>query len=219
MNPTEELLSNLKGDSTQAGVRLATRQYFVAADANAEGFLKTKKLTLACRQGCALCCVLRVHVRAHEVFAVADFIGEKFSAKQREELLARLEVHVKRIAPLTRAQHETTNVVCPLLVDSVCSVYPVRPFACRGHHSNDLSACQYSYDHPEDDTFPGARNADYFALWETMTVYGNAAFKEAGFDSCVYEFGSALLAALRNPASARRWRDRKNPLLGENQAK
>jgi len=204
MNPAQELLAGLNADRSPAAIRRGISRYYEAADADSDAFLKTKGLLLACRQGCALCCVLRVHVRAHEVFAIVDYIAAKFSAKEREELIARLKKHVERIAPMTRVQHETTNVACPLLVDSACSVYPVRPLGCRRHHSTDVSACQYSHDHPEDTDFPGARDPEFFSLWSGMATAAHQAYEAAGFDSQEYELGTAILAALQNPASSRR---------------
>jgi Fe-S-cluster containining protein len=213
MNPSQELLAGLNADKSPAAIRRGISRYYEAADANSDAFLKTKGLSLACRQSCALCCVFRVHVRAHEVFAIVNYIASKFSAQEREELIVRLKKHSERIAPMTRVQHETTNVPCPLLVDSACSVYPVRPLGCRRHHSTDVSACQYSHDHPEDVGFVGARDPAFFSLWSGMTSAAHQAYETAGFDAEEYELGTAILSALQNPASARRWRDCKSPLL------
>jgi Fe-S-cluster containining protein len=215
LDPGQELLLRLRKDKTQGAVQRATQQYLSAADTNADGYVKSKGLSLACRQGCALCCVFRVHVRAHEVFAILNYVEANFSADEKSALLVRLENHAARIAPMTRKEHETTNVPCPLLVDSKCSIYPVRPFGCRSHHSLDLAACQYSYDHPQDSAFPNAGNPEYRMLWHQMAAYAHGAFEGAGFDKQEYELGTAILAALKNPASARRWRDGKNPLLGQ----
>ena len=214
LDPGQALMRRLQKEKTPAAVQRATQQFLAAADANADGFMRSKGLSLACRQGCALCCVFRVHVRAHEVFAIVNYIEANFSADQKRALMDRLEKHAARIAPMTRKEHEATNVPCPLLVDSACSVFPVRPFGCRGHHSLDLAACQYSYDHPEDSAFPNAGDPEYRMLWHQMAALANGAFEGAGFDKQEYELGTAVLAALKNPASARRWRDGKNPLLG-----
>jgi Fe-S-cluster containining protein len=215
LNPEQELLLRLRQDKTPGAIQRATQRYFSAADTNADGHVKHKGLSLACRHGCALCCVFRVHVRAHEVFAIVNYIAANFSADEKSALLVRLEKHAARIAPMSRGEHQTTNVPCPLLVDSACSVYPVRPFGCRSHHSTDVGACQYSYDHPKDSTFPGARDPEYGLLWNEMAAYAHGAFEGAGFDKQEYELGTALLAALNNSASAKRWRDGKNPLLGQ----
>jgi Fe-S-cluster containining protein len=213
MNPAEQLLASLKADKSPSALKRSIQDYFAAADANSNGFLRARGLSLACRQNCALCCVFRVHVRAHEVFAIVDYIAVRFSAQEREALIARLKKHGERIAPMTRLQHETTNIPCPLLVDSACSVYPARPLGCRRHHSTDMSACQYSHDHPEDVGFAGARDPEFFAIWTDMTNAAHQAYGEMGFHAEEYELGTALLTALQNPASARRWRDGKSPLL------
>jgi hypothetical protein len=40
---------------------------------------------------------------------------------------------------------------CPLLVDDRCSVHSVRPLACRGWNSFDVSACEKDSLRPEED--------------------------------------------------------------------
>jgi hypothetical protein len=213
MHPGEKLSSEIAVAKSAKELIAATRRFYRAADANADGAAKARGLAPACREGCALCCVFRVEVRAHEVFAIAEHIDATFSADAKTALIARLEKHAQRVKQMAPKEHEATNVPCPLLVDSRCSVYPVRPFGCRRHHSTDLGACQYSHDNPKDLDFPGARDVDHFMLWNAMIDDANGRFEVAGLDAGHYELGTALLAALRNSAAIKRWRDGKNPLL------
>lgn len=46
-----------------------------------------------------------------------------------------------------------------------------------------------------------------------MSGQAHGVFEASGFDRQSYELGTALLAALENPAAVKRWRDKKNPLL------
>lgn len=108
------------------------------------------RLKLACTPGCAHCCAAPVTVIAPEAALIAEHVRETFSEEQRARLLARIERHM----------HATDDPderwpMCPLNVDGLCSVYPVRPFNCRKFHSFDLAAC-HEYFVADDEPGPGA---------------------------------------------------------------
>ena len=63
---------------------------------------------VACRSGCTYCCMFPVAASAPEVLAIAAFVRERFDEERRAALDARIE-----------AGH--------------CTVYEVRPVACRGY--------------------------------------------------------------------------------------
>ena len=168
---------------------------------------------LACCAGCGLCCTLRVDVFAHEVFLVAHHIRANFSAAERAALTARLAAHGEKVRPLTPFEHATQNVVCPLLRDSRCSVYADRPHTCRRHHSLDFAACQFTYDHPTDLDFPGAHDRDLFRTLTEAMRQGAETYAQLGYDTTIYELGTALAEALESPASWRRWRAHEKAFL------
>jgi Fe-S-cluster containining protein len=163
---------------------------------------------LACREGCSLCCEsLRVDVFAHEVFLIAHYIRSHFSEEQLSDLLARLEEHAATVLPLTPFEHATRNVPCPLLIDHRCSVYAARPHSCRRHHSLDLAACQFTFDHPTDLEAPAAHDRELFRALSGMMQVNIEAYAEAGFDYTIYELGTALREALSDEGAFMRWRD------------
>src|SRR4051794_36628344 len=110
---------------------------------------------LECCEGCSLCCWLRVDVYAHEVFVIANYIRKHFTEQALAELKESLAEHSGKVLPLTPFEHATQNIACPLLQDGRCTVYEVRPQACRRQHSLSRAACQYTFDHPADLAFPG----------------------------------------------------------------
>lgn len=168
---------------------------------------------LACCEGCGICCSLRVDVFAHEVFLLARHIGRQFSAGEIEALLARLEMHAQEVLPMTPFEHATTNVRCPLLAEGRCTVYAARPHSCRRHHSQDLATCQYTYDHPTDLESPAAHDRElYRALTGAMQQNIDVYF-QLGYDTTIYELGTALREALVDPASWQRWCDRGQAFL------
>lgn len=76
--------------------------------------------TLACQKGCAWCCSLKdIPVYPIELNGIYWYAIEMLQSKARETVTARLRQSVDPNAP------------CPLLLDSACSIYPLRPAACR----------------------------------------------------------------------------------------
>lgn len=166
-------------------------------------------VALVCRAGCSLCCWLRVDVCAPEVFLIADTLRKELTPTELDELRGRLAEHAKLVTGMTVLEHATRNVACPLSRDGWCSVYAVRPHTCRRHHSTDMAACQFTYDHPDDLEFPGAHHAELFHdLTEAMGLHA-AVYEYFGFDATVYELGSALEEALTDTACWRRWSRKK----------
>lgn len=170
-------------------------------------------VTVACREGCSLCCWLRVDVFAHEVFLVARHIRSHFAEGRISSLLVRLAEHSSKVGAMTPFEHATTNVPCPLLRDGRCSVYPVRPHSCRRHHSLDLGACQFTFDHPSDLEAPAAHDRGLFQTLAQAMQENIAAYSASEFDQTIYEFGSALKEALTDPSSWRRWLDHDQAFL------
>ena len=171
-------------------------------------------VSLACREGCSLCCWLRVDVFAHEVFLIAHYIRARFSAAELAELMSRLAIHSAKVLALTPYEHATQNIECPLLRNGRCTIYEVRPQACRRHHSQDFAACQFTYDHPTDLDFPGAHDRGLFQTLSEAMQQGIDVYAQLGFDDTVYEFGTALAEALAEPLRSQHWQRRERAFLG-----
>lgn len=175
--------------------------------------IEEKGITVACREGCSLCCWLRVDVFAHEAFLIVHHIQSHFSADKISDLSKRLAAHSEKVLPLTPFEHVTQNVACALLHDGRCSVYAVRPHSCRRHHSGEFAACQFTFDHPDDLAAPAAHDRELFrALTEAMQENINA-YSQLGFDDTIYELGTSLHEALNDTTSWKRWHDRGRAFL------
>jgi len=160
---------------------------------------------LACRAGCSLCCSLRVTAMAHEIFVIVEYLAMHFSPEKMRALVQRLAAHAEKVLPLSPEEHATRNTPCPMLQEGCCSIYPARPHVCRRHHSLDLAACEYIYQNPGDLDFPAPHDPELFeALTEAMD-YSIEVYRQLGFDSTVYELGTALAEALDDPECWRRW--------------
>ena len=191
----------------------ALRSAQTAFDALNSATIAQLGVTLACRDGCWICCQLRVDVFAHEVFLLADFVRKRFSVPEVESLMGRLAGHTERVASMEPIEHVSQNIRCPMLRDGRCSVYAARPLVCRRYHSQQLAACEYVCQHPEDLEFIGARNPDLFRTLSQAMQAGSDAYADLGYDTSIYELGTALMEAMSNPACWRRWRDGKKAFL------
>ena len=209
-HPLAEDIARAKSpEDFHGGLRRALARFDAAgARIAADAGVKT-----ACREGCSLCCWLRVDVHAHEVFLIAHHVRAHFTETQLSALRARLARHSAKVLPLTPFGHATQNIVCPLLQDGRCGIYAARPHSCRRHHSLDFAACQFTYDHPADLEAPAAHDRDLFRASTEAMQQGSAAYARLGFDDTIYELGTALAEALDSPASWRRWRAKKKAFL------
>lgn len=83
---------------------------------------RKRRQKVACGEGCFHCCLNpTVPITAIELAGISWFACEQLTGDIREEVKAQLLIH-----------EETT--ACPFLVNKVCSIYPVRPIACRAFH-------------------------------------------------------------------------------------
>jgi len=202
--PIEELANDIAACSSPEEfdtVGQATLRYF-------DQITERAHVRVDCREGCSLCCrSLRVDVFAHEVFLIAHYIRDHFTSEEMSELRLRLAEHSSKVAPLTPFEHATRNLPCPLLRDGRCSVYSARPHSCRRHHSTDVAACQFTFDHPTNLESPAAHDRDLFKEL-TGAMRGNIeAYRALVFDGTIYELGTALDEALADPSCWQHWRE------------
>ena len=173
----------------------------------------TRNAPIACKAGCSLCCSLRVDAWAQEVFTIVRHILRFWPQDRIEELRVRLQSHSSRVLSLSVLQHATTNIPCPLLEDSRCSVYSVRPQSCRRLHATDVSACKYVFEHPGDLDAPGSIHGPSYELLSRAMADTQNALQEIGYDPTIYELGSALHEALSHPDAWSRWTNQEHAFL------
>lgn len=107
-----------------------------------------KPIPLACHSGCDYCCHNKVELSAPEVLRILEFIAAEFNDEERQVLAERVRGLDEASRGLTWQQREVLRRPCPLLVAGRCSVYEVRPLACRGWTSLDASACKQAFENP-----------------------------------------------------------------------
>jgi Fe-S-cluster containining protein len=114
--------------------------------------------SVACRAGCAHCCHQRVGVTVPEALAILGHLIETRTPEALADVRRHVEHAHERTRGLSREQRNSPEYPCPFLEGSECSIYGVRPLACRGVHSTDEHACRTklhdeehraAYDHGE----------------------------------------------------------------------
>lgn len=80
---------------------------------------KKKNLELACRKGCSNCCKTHKDIPVYplELSGIYWFTIERLEGHNRQILKKQLRSHKKSF--------------CPFLIDESCSIYQIRPIACR----------------------------------------------------------------------------------------
>jgi Fe-S-cluster containining protein len=159
---------------------------------------------LACRKGCAHCCHLTVLTDGATALRVATYVREHFSPADRMLLDMRLIVYEEKVEKMTQSRRSLERIPCPLLVDGVCSVHPVRPLVCRAFNSYDAEECRTN--------IHGGGSTTEIPAWSIPWLLGLAldgglkdALLEAGYADGSVELGLALKAALDHPHAEERW--------------
>jgi Fe-S-cluster containining protein len=119
--------------------------------------LREEGIAPSCQRGCCSCCGQHIQTNSAEAHALGRYIRRSFSARQISSLQQRTQQwHAWQSSrrkgeasfdPAVSLQLSGYEPFCPLLVDRVCSVYPVRPVICRTHFvSSTPSACRAAHD-------------------------------------------------------------------------
>jgi hypothetical protein len=105
-------------------------------------FLAEPGPKVECRAGCDHCCHVPVGVTAPEALQIYAFLRRTRSEAELDALQQKLRACSDAIRGLSHDERYSPNYPCPLLEARSCSVYPARPFACRGMNSLDRSGCE-----------------------------------------------------------------------------
>ena len=84
--------------------------------------IKTRGQSVACHKGCSACCLNpMVPVSEIELRGISWYVSERLDVNTQDQLIPRLE-------------NQQTSTECPFLLSNDCSIYPMRPIACRIFH-------------------------------------------------------------------------------------
>lgn len=157
----------------------------------------TRALPIACKKGCSYCCHSWVSAPAPEVLYVAK--------RLRAHLLQRERVAAAHAAT---AQQDTlarkrNPVPCPLLEQDICSLYELRPMACRFAASADAGICLRVFRQASAEAIPSpVRNLRGRGAYQIALA---VALKGAGLPHAYYELNAALTCALSREDAEAAW--------------
>jgi Fe-S-cluster containining protein len=99
---------------------------------------------VACRAGCDHCCYQSVGVTPPEALAIFDHLSRTLSDADLEHVGARVAAARARTRGLTTAERFSPDHPCVFLDVTAgrCTIYDVRPLACRGMNSLDARECE-----------------------------------------------------------------------------
>ena len=162
---------------------------------------------VACRSGCTYCCMFPVAASAPEVLAIATFVRERFDEERRAALDARVEANISATEGMDMSQRDRVRLDCPFLEAGKCTVYEVRPVACRGYSSYSVEDCREDYEHPGTGVevhTNGLRELVFGAIREGLAI----ACKSASVEHRLLELVRAYKIASGDPTLAETWRSR-----------
>jgi len=138
----EQVISLINGYTAQLGnLRLqnrleTTREVYRAVDGFFNAAPDENKKDIQCKAGCTHCCYIEIDVSRDEAAAILAFCREKGLTVDKEYLEQQVAAGRKTFSAVSR---------CAFLKDNLCSIYEVRPVACRKHWVNtDPALCDFS---------------------------------------------------------------------------
>lgn len=114
----------------------ATKEVYKAIDGFFNAVPEENKKEIQCKAGCTACCFIDVDVSGDEAAVIISYCKENGIRIDQEYLTKQAAAGRKSYSPLSR---------CVFLKDNLCSIYPVRPIACRKHWvKTDPALCDFS---------------------------------------------------------------------------
>jgi Fe-S-cluster containining protein len=104
---------------------------------------------VACGAGCDHCCHVVVGVTAPEALTIVDHLKRSRPAPALERLAERVAAARARTRGLSSSERFSPEHPCIFLEAGRCSIYDVRPLACRGMNSLDATECETRLRDPE----------------------------------------------------------------------
>jgi len=189
---------------SRIGAELASAyeaQFARQREADAE--LRSRMAAVECRRGCAFCCHVNVTVTPLEAVRLAVALAEGRVPRRLEAIFSAAELMEGRDAEGRQA----LRAACPLLVDGACSVYEIRPLACRALLSQSAARCEERFQA----TGSGRRSTDLPSLVTPRLIAAGfvsgemAALQDLGLAGHLVELTQSLALLLREPGTLARW--------------
>lgn len=194
----EESIARVRGLATRALQRATGATEAIAFTAQLHRSLETVAAQAAaagpvpdCKAGCAHCCHVRVEATEPEVFRIAQHLAADL-AYSMDTITARLRQHIRN------AHNGAVRQPCTFLVDDRCTIYSVRPAACRKAHSLSVQHCATLA--PQ---IP--QNLRLLLDAEALMAGTAQAYGDVQLAANAHELNAAVLAALTDATAKERW--------------
>jgi Fe-S-cluster containining protein len=157
---------------------------------------------IQCCSGCTFCCHQNVDVTVPEAILVALRLGDEADPRRAATLEA-----AALFKDLDDEARIATGRPCPMLIDNRCSVYEVRPLACRSFTSPDAASCHAALASlkAEKRVVP----IDVYVVLQFLCNGEQAATlgicRDLGLQDDLVELTQTVAAILRDPALIERW--------------
>ena len=121
---------------TAQNIKATTNQVYNAIDNFFINAPEESKKEIKCKTGCTACCFIELDISANEATVIVDYCKENNIEVDKAYLTEQAAAGRSTYSPLSR---------CVFLKDNLCSIYPVRPVACRKHWvKTDPTLCDFS---------------------------------------------------------------------------
>jgi hypothetical protein len=134
----------LARETTLEAVVALARNAMAATSRLIEGLMtRAPAGAVACRAGCDHCCYQSVGATPPEALAIFDHLSRTRPAAELERVAAHVAAARARTRGLSTAERFSPAHPCVFLDvgDGRCTIYEVRPLACRGMNSLDAAEC------------------------------------------------------------------------------
>lgn len=143
---------------TSQGLTSGIKKLHNEVDDLLEAFLKRSAdegTACECKQGCSWCCFQTVFAVTHELLYISAYVQMNMSLEKRQHILERARENVAQTLNKSLKEQARLKIPCPFLESGSCSIYQVRPMACRIYLSSSVRACKREYDEPSNErVFP-----------------------------------------------------------------
>ena len=202
-----------KNEIANSDPKTAYMNFLRRLDANLAQIQAKSAVKMCCGKGCWYCCDIKVDVKAPEALVIAEYIRERVNPAQQKVILEKAKHNAAIFQNMEEEERLAAHLQCPLLIDNCCMAYEVRPANCRIYHSIDFITCKKTYEEPENLYIPRTVIEDYYDSGNEQYDDFCIAAEEAGYDDDDYELSIALVAALMNRASLKRYKKKKRAFV------
>ncbi len=145
-----------------------------------------------CKKGCSYCCGLNVKVAIPELYIILEHLLNSREQKEIETIIKDLRQYIK-LMENTTSRGERIMIKCTFLKDNKCSIYDVRPFACRAWNSIDVDVC---YDYLTNSEIEIPTSIYHYAPYDTIRKAITKALFVVGLKDTTEELNTGVLRLL-----------------------